>query len=63
MASLYMKQDKKNNNLTKSQLIHFHSLAYSRQPLFQRQVSDFMNLLKTLFLFDTENGWMSNREN
>ena len=37
------------NNLTLSQIIQLHSLAYSRQTLFQRQVSDFM---KALFLFD-----------
>ena len=48
-ASLYVKQDEKQDNLTLSQLIQLRSLAYSRQPLFQRQVSDFM---KALFLFD-----------
>ena len=45
IASLYVKQDKKNNNLTLSQLIQLHSLAYSRQPLFPRQVSNFMKAL------------------
>ena len=39
-----MKQDEKQDNLTLSQLIQLRSLAYSRQPLFQRQVSDFMIL-------------------
>ena len=44
-----MKQDEKQDNLTLSQLIQLHSLAYSRQPIFQRQVNNFM---KVLFLFD-----------
>ena len=44
-----MKQDEKQDNLTLSQLIQLCSLAYSRQPLFQRQVSNYM---KALFLFD-----------
>ena len=44
-----MKQDEKQDNLTLSQLIQLRSLAFPWQPLFQRQVSDFM---KALFLFD-----------
>ena len=44
-----MKQDEKQDNLTLLQLIQLRSLAYSRQRLFQGQVSDFMN---ALFLFD-----------
>ena len=38
-----MKQDEKQDNLTLSQLIQLRCLAYSGQPLFQWQVSDFMN--------------------
>ena len=44
-----MKQDEKQDNLTLSQMIQLRSLPFSRQPLFQRQVSDFM---KALFLLD-----------
>ena len=55
-----MKQDEKQDNLTLSQPIQLRSLPFSRQRLFQRQVSDFM---KALFFSITENGRMSNREN
>ena len=48
IASLYVKQDKKNINLTLSQLIQLHYFAYSRQPLFQRQVSDFETKTETV---------------
>ena len=41
-----MKQDEKQDNLTLLQLIQLRSLAFSRQPLFQRQVSDFMKALQ-----------------
>ena len=49
-----MKQDEKQDNLTLPQLIQLRSLAYSRQRLIQRQVSD---LIKALFLFDHRK-WM-----
>ena len=51
-----MKQDEKQDNMTLSQLIQLCSLAYPRQPLFQRQVSNFM---KALFLFDHRK-WVEN---
>ena len=51
-----MKQDEKQDNFTLSQLIQLRSLAYSRQPLFELQVSNFM---KALFLFDHRK-WVEN---
>ena len=53
-----MKQDKENINLTLSQLIQLNSFAYSRQPLLQRQASEFM---KALFLFD-QRKWLDEQK-